>query len=94
MDRRRANLRIRGKVQGVSYRESARIEALRLGLTGWVRNLPDSSVEAVVEGPVEALEAFVTWCHRGPTLARVSGVERTEHPARGEFSTFTVEHSP
>lgn len=93
MDRRRAGLRIRGKVQGVFYRESARTEALRLGLTGQVRNLSDGSVEAVVEGTPEAIEAFVTWCHRGPPQAQVSGVERVDGEARGEFSTFTVERS-
>ena len=93
MDRRRASLRIRGKVQGVFYRESARTEALRLGLTGWVRNLSDGSVEAVVEGAPEAVESFITWCHQGPPQARVTGVERAEDEARGEFSTFTVERS-
>jgi acylphosphatase len=93
MDRRRASLRIRGKVQGVFYRESARNEALRLGLTGQVRNLSDGSVEAVVEGAPEAIEAFVTWCRRGPPQARVSDVERADSEARGEFSTFTVERS-
>ena len=93
MDSRRVALRIRGKVQGVSYRESARAEALRLGLTGWVRNREDGSVEAVVEGAPEALERFLAWCGRGPPLARVADVERAEHPARGEFSTFTVERS-
>ncbi len=93
MDRRRASLRIRGKVQGVFYRESARTEALRLGLTGQVRNLSDGSVAAVVEGSPEALEAFVAWCHRGPPQARVTDVERADEAARGEFSTFTVERS-
>ncbi|HSP77910.1 MAG TPA: acylphosphatase [Myxococcaceae bacterium] len=93
MDRRRAGLRIRGKVQGVFYRESARAEALRLGLSGWVRNLADGSVEAVVEGAPEAIDAFVTWCHQGPPQARVTGVERTDGEALGEFSTFTVERS-
>jgi len=93
MEKRRATLRIRGKVQGVYYRESSRREAMRLGLTGWVRNLSDGSVEAVAEGTPEALEAFVTWCHRGPTQARVTDVERADAEARGEFSTFTVERS-
>jgi acylphosphatase len=93
MDRRRASLRIRGKVQGVFYRESARTEALRLGLTGQVRNLSDGSVEAIVEGAPESIEAFVTWCHRGPVQARVTDVERADEQARGEFSTFTVERS-
>ena len=76
MDRRRASLRIRGKVQGVFYRESARTEALRLGLTGQVRNLSDGTVEAVVEGTPEAIDEFATWCHRGPPQARVTTVER------------------
>ena len=93
MDRRRASLKIRGKVQGVFYRESARAEAQRLGLTGWVRNISDGSVEAVVEGAPEAIDAFVAWCHRGPPQARVTGVERADEAARGEFSTFTVERS-
>ncbi|HEX8820314.1 MAG TPA: acylphosphatase, partial [Archangium sp.] len=68
-------------------------EALRLGVTGWVRNLTDGSVEAVVEGAPEALEAFVNWCRRGPSQARVTDVERADAEARGEFSTFTVERS-
>jgi acylphosphatase len=80
-------------VHGVFYRESAKTEALRLGVTGWVRNLTDGSVEAVAEGTPEALEAFVTWCRRGPTQARVTDVERADAEARGEFSTFTVERS-
>jgi acylphosphatase len=93
MDSRRVGLRIRGRVQGVSYRESARAEALRLGLTGWVRNLADGSVEAVAEGPLEALESFVRWSQRGPPLAQVSQVERTDAAALGEFVTFIVERS-
>ncbi|MCP3103322.1 acylphosphatase [Myxococcus sp. K15C18031901] len=90
---RRAALRIQGKVQGVFFRESARVEASRLGLTGWVRNRPDGSVEAVVEGEAEKLEQFVGWCHRGPAQARVDGVERTDGEATGEFSHFIVERT-
>ena len=93
MDKGRVSLRIRGRVQGVSYRESARAEALRLGLTGWVRNLEDGSVEAVAEGPLPALEDFVSWSHRGPPQARVTDVQRADAPAHGEFTTFIVERS-
>lgn len=93
MDSRRVSLRIRGRVQGVSYRESARAEALRLGLKGWVRNLADGSVEAVAEGPREALEDFVRWSRRGPPLAHVTDVERADAAALGEFLTFIVERS-
>ena len=67
-------LLITGRVQGVSYRYSAREEALRLGCTGWVRNREDGSVEAVVTGRREALGAFVAWCWRGPMGAAVRGV--------------------
>jgi len=93
MEKRRATLRIRGKVQGVYYRESSRREAMRLGLTGWVRNLSDGSVEAVAEGSPEALEQFVAWCRQGPPQAQVTDVERADSEARGDFSTFIVERS-
>ena len=79
-------LAIRGLVQGVFYRESMRQEAARLGVTGWVRNRRDGSVEALVSGPVEAVDAIVAWCRRGPSDARVSGVEVSA--AEGEFTTF------
>lgn len=91
MEIRRASLRIKGRVQGVFFRESARREAERLGVHGFVRNLPDGDVEAVAEGPREALEQFVTWCHRGPPSARVEHVHVTEHPPTQQFSRFTVE---
>ena len=93
MGTRRVSLRIRGKVQGVFFRESARIEATRLGLTGWVRNRDDGSVEAVAEGEQAALEEFIRWCHRGPQAARVTDVERSESESTGEFRAFTVERT-
>jgi len=91
MNRRRASLLIRGKVQGVFFRESARREAERLGVTGWVRNLPEGEVEAVVEGERDAVEAFVQWCHRGPPQARVDGVAVKDAAPTGAFPFFTVE---
>lgn len=94
MEARRRSLRIRGKVQGVWFRESARQEAERLGLTGWVRNEPDGSVAAVAEGAEGPLHEFVTWCQKGPPAARVESVEVTEGPARAEFARFTVDRSP
>jgi acylphosphatase len=93
MGTRRVSLRIRGKVQGVFFRESTRLEASRLGLTGWVRNRDDGSVEAVAEGEQATLEEFIRWCHRGPQAARVTDVERTESAPTGEFRAFTVERS-
>ncbi|MFQ5693588.1 MAG: acylphosphatase [Nitrospinota bacterium] len=64
---------IYGRVQGVGFRWSARREAARRGLSGWVRNRPDGSVEAVAEG--DDVEGFLAWCKKGPPAARV---DRTE----------------
>ena len=64
-----------GKVQGVFYRATAQEKATALGLNGFVRNLPDGSVEVVAAGENEAVEALLTWCHHGPPHARVERVE-------------------
>lgn len=74
MQVRTIQLRITGRVQGVGFRESLRAEAERLGVTGWVRNRADGSVEALVQGSDAALEALVAWAQRGPSAARVEGV--------------------
>lgn len=79
-------LAIRGRVQGVFYREAMRQEAERLGVTGWVQNRRDGSVAAVLQGPPEKVEALVTWARRGPPDAEVAGVEVT--PASGDFLGF------
>ena len=70
----RVELVVRGRVQGVFYRASARDVAERLGLTGEVRNLPDGRVEAIAEGERERLEEFIDWCRRGPPMAEVEEV--------------------
>jgi acylphosphatase len=86
----RADLLISGRVQGVFYRASAQQEAMRLGLAGEIRNLPDGRVEAVVEGPKERVEEFIEWCKRGPPSAEVEHVRVRWSAARGEFRTFMV----
>ena len=63
-----------GKVQGVYFRHSARLEARRLGVRGVARNLPDGSVEILAEGPPGAVEELRAWLQRGPTQARVTEV--------------------
>ena len=68
-------LRIEGRVQGVGYRAWMMREARRLGLSGWVRNRPDGSVEAVVAGPEPAVQALLTACRRGPMPARVDRIQ-------------------
>lgn len=87
----RVRLRIHGHVQGVSFRYYARQRAAALGLSGWVRNQPDGTVEAEAQGPEEAVEQFVAWAHEGPSLAEVHRVAVERMPlAEGE--TFRIAH--
>ena len=79
-------------MQGVWYRGSAEREATRLGVSGWVRNLPDGSVEALVEGEPDAVRALVAWCRGGPTGARVDRVVETPEPAAGDLRGFTTRY--
>jgi acylphosphatase len=92
MDQIRATLRIKGRVQGVFFRQSAKLEAVRLGLTGWIRNCPNGEVSATAEGASDRVSAFVAWCRIGPPHALVSEVEVRESAATGQFSEFQVEH--
>lgn len=77
---------IHGRVQGVFFRESMRIEAQRLGIAGWVCNRRDGTVEAVVHGAPQAVERITQWAHRGPEDAVVSSVDVS--PAEGSFERF------
>ena len=77
---------VRGRVQGVWFRESMRIEAERLAVTGWVRNLRDGSVEAMIEGADTAVAMLIDWAHRGPEHALVTSVEIA--PGEGGYTKF------
>ncbi len=70
----RAHVFVTGRVQGVGYRYATVDTASQLGLSGWVRNLPDSRVEAVFEGDLEVVEEMIRWCHSGPPAAMVQEV--------------------
>ena len=83
-------LRIRGKVQNVWFRASAREQAQQLELTGWVANRPDGSVEVLAEGPRPKLERLMAWCHQGPPAASVNLVDPEWLPATGEFEIFQI----
>jgi acylphosphatase len=85
-DRVTRRLWIHGVVQGVWFRESMRLEAERLGVAGWVANRLDGSVEAVVQGAPEAVDAITRWSRHGPERARVDRVQVSE--ANGDFSRF------
>ncbi len=70
----RARVIVSGKVQGVGYRYATVDTASQLGLSGWVRNHPDSRVEAVFEGSREVVEEMIRWCYQGPPAAMVKDV--------------------
>ena len=74
---------VRGRVQGVGFRWSARLIAERLGVSGWVRNLPDRSVAAHLEGTADQVKEMVEWLHTGPIGATVESVEVTPATATG-----------
>jgi len=86
----RVHLYIEGYVQGVFYRDTMRRVAQSLGVTGWVRNLPDRRVEAVVEGEEERVEQLISWCREGPPSAQVSKVHVSRETHKGEYSVFTI----
>jgi acylphosphatase len=90
MERSAVHLVVVGRVQGVAFRVRAVAEANRLGLSGWVRNRMDGTVEAEAEGPPEAVEGFVTWCHRGPPAAKVEEVRVSRVPPSGHMLGFQV----
>ncbi|MFC3958142.1 acylphosphatase [Halovivax cerinus] len=73
-NRTRAHVFVSGTVQGVYFRANTRDTAIEAGVDGWVRNLDDGRVEAIFEGPVDAVSDLVEWCHEGSPAAEVDGV--------------------
>jgi acylphosphatase len=90
MGQKRIQLVVRGRVQGVYYRATAQREAREHGLTGWVKNRPDGSVEMVVEGEEDDVKDFLNWAQVGPTTARVDKVETKWRSYTGEFAAFRI----
>ena len=89
-DRERAHVYVSGQVQGVFFRDSAREKAEHLGLTGWVKNLPDGRVEALFEGPSEKVREVIQWCKQGPPHATVEDVETAFEASQGGLTGFEV----
>lgn len=81
---------IKGKVQGVYFRQNMRIVSKRHKVNGWVRNLKDGRVEAVLEGGEMDVSEVIEWCHAGPPEAMVEDVKITYEDYKGEFTNFTV----
>lgn len=81
---------ISGMVQGVGFRHATYRQALKLGLSGWVRNLPDGRVEAVVQGDRPVIDQMLAWCRKGPALARVDRVDATWESVHTPYTDFEI----
>ncbi|HSA94876.1 MAG TPA: acylphosphatase [Acidobacteriota bacterium] len=86
----RVRVFVDGRVQGVAYRFFAEKYASRLGLTGWVRNLPDGRVEVLAEGTSGQIETFLGRLKEGPSLARIDTFDIRRETATGEFGDFRI----
>jgi acylphosphatase len=88
----RAHVTIEGRVQGVFFRASTRDEARKLGVRGWVRNLPNGDVEALFEGDKASVTQMLAWCYKGSPYAVVHKVNVTYEPYVGDQESFLVTH--
>lgn len=87
-----AEILVSGRVQGVYYRAFAQDAAVRLGLTGYCRNLPDGSVEVVAEGAREVIEILIDQLRTGPPRARVEDLKVNWKPAENSFKDFSIRY--
>ncbi|MFP4588512.1 MAG: acylphosphatase [Candidatus Acetothermia bacterium] len=92
MAKKRVHLTISGHVQGVYFRANARDRAKRLGVKGWVKNLPNGDVEAVMEGEEKSLRDMISWCQKGPPMARVDGVDVAWRKFENQFDDFRIKY--
>ncbi len=88
MARRRIHAIVRGRVQGVGFRAATEDYATGLHLVGWVRNLPDGTVELEAEGPSDRIDELIAWLHQGPRAARVTAVDVSPQAVRGDETSF------
>jgi acylphosphatase len=88
----RLHATVHGRVHGVFYRASTQREASARGLTGWVRNCPDGTVELVAEGPRPACESLLDYCREGPPAARVTSIDAEWSASSGGYENFTVRY--
>lgn len=90
MSDQRVRLFVTGKVQGVFFRQTLKVMAKKNDVFGWVKNLKDGRVEAVIEGDEEKISILIEWAHGGPANARVEDIEIRNEKFTGEFSKFNV----
>jgi acylphosphatase len=92
MATKRLHVIVEGRVQGVFFRAHTRDEAMRLGLVGWVRNRPDGSVEAEIEGESDDVDRMIDWLHEGSPHASVSHLRINERPVAGNEPAFVIHY--
>jgi acylphosphatase len=92
MNSKRVHLLINGRVQGVYFRQGMMENAEKNNVLGWVRNLPDDRVEAILEGNDSNVDAVIEWAHFGPAGAVVDELKITEENYIGEFSAFEIHY--
>ncbi len=90
MAQKRVHFIVRGRVQGVYFRAATQREARRLGITGWVKNRNDGSVEVVAEGDEDSIKELTGWASHGPSAARVDSVDVRWRGYTGEFAEFSI----
>lgn len=90
MASQRVHIFVTGKVQGVFFRQALKVMAKKNSVFGWVKNLEDGRVEAVMEGSEENVSRLIEWAHGGPANARVEDVEIRNEKLSGGFSKFDV----
>lgn len=90
MGLKQVQLFVRGRVQGVYFRASTQREARRLGISGWVKNRSDGSVEILAEGEEDQLKELIAWANRGPSAARVERVDVRWRSFTGDFPDFRI----
>ena len=90
MIQKRIHIFVTGRVQGVFFRQSTRVMAIKNNVNGWVRNLDDGRVEIIAEGETQNIDNFVTWCKTGPANSRVDEFELLDENSTGQFENFDV----
>lgn len=92
MANRRVRIFVTGRVQGVFFRQALKVTAKKNGIFGWVRNLSDGRVEAVLEGDGSRVDRVIKWAHTGPANSRVEDVDIKNEEHLGEFDSFVVRY--
>ena len=90
MEKQRTHILVSGKVQGVFFRQALKVIAKKNNVSGWVRNLPDKRVEAILEGDNNSVNSIIEWARVGPANSHVDNIEINNEEFKNEFSTFEV----